>query len=229
MAARISTIPFAIASSCIAAYYRNTTSAAGATGYLLIVAFDVVLATVVPSLFGAFYAKKPSPRAAFLSIIFGAFTRILLEFVLPKDGYLLLPFPYDEFLDYGTAASANFPVFFDEPEANLWNATEEPCLPERYYEDYTGVDSLASFLCSIIVFLSVQFLEHKMGHPLFTFVPGLEGYDKYGTESSAGKEIEVEDVTGKTGKSVEEQAVDAAAVKNDEAFVDTDDADEIEA
>ena len=133
--------------------------------------------------------------------------RILLEFVLPKDGFLLLPFPYDEFLNYGTAASADFPVFFDEPGENLWNVTEEPCLEEVYFEDYTGVDSLASFLCSIIVFLSVQFLEHKMGRPLFTFVPGLVGYDKYGTGSSAGKEIEIEDVTGQTGKSVEEQAV----------------------
>jgi hypothetical protein len=135
--------------------------------------------------------------------------RILLEFVLPKDGYLLLPFQEPEFLEYGTAASANFPVFFDEPAKDFWNATEEPCLPEVYFKDYTGVDSLASFLGSIIVFLSVQFLEHKMGRPLFTFVPGLVGYDKYGTgESSAGKEVQVEDVTGKSRETVEEQAVE---------------------
>jgi Na+/proline symporter len=43
---RLSTIPFAIASACIASFYRSSSSS-NATGYLLIVAFDVVLATVV--------------------------------------------------------------------------------------------------------------------------------------------------------------------------------------
>jgi hypothetical protein len=43
---RLSTIPFTIASACIGSFYRSSNSS-GATGYLLIVAFDVVLATVV--------------------------------------------------------------------------------------------------------------------------------------------------------------------------------------
>lgn len=84
MVARLSTIPFTFASTMIGAYYRSSDSAAGATGYLLIVAFDIVLATVVAPLFGCFYAKNPSPRAAFCSCICGAFVRILLEFVLDK-------------------------------------------------------------------------------------------------------------------------------------------------
>lgn len=84
MVARISTIPFTLASTLIGAYYRQSSGASSATGYLLIVAFDIVLATVVPSLFGCFYTKNPSPRASFCSVIVGAFLRILLEFVLDK-------------------------------------------------------------------------------------------------------------------------------------------------
>ena len=172
LAARLSTIPFAITSTLIAAYYK----AGGATGYLLIVAFDVVLATAVAPLFGAFYAKNPSPRAALCSILVGAFTRILLEFVLPKDGFLLLPVDEPEFQDYGPAASAAYPTFFDKLPGDLWDPSVEPC-KSRQFEDYTGVDSLSSFAISVIVFLTVQTLEHKLGRPLFSF-PGMTGYDK---------------------------------------------------
>lgn len=90
MVARLSTIPFTLASTMIGAYYRSSDSAAGATGYLLIVAFDIVLATVVAPLFGCFYAKNPSPRAAFCSVVCGAIVRILLEFLLPKVSRELL-------------------------------------------------------------------------------------------------------------------------------------------
>ena len=41
--ARVMTIPFAIASACLAAFYRET-------GYLLIVSFDITLATIVAPL-----------------------------------------------------------------------------------------------------------------------------------------------------------------------------------
>ena len=203
MAARLSTIPFALVSTLIAAYYRSSHSA-GATGYLLIVAFDVVLATVVAPLFGAFYTKTPSPRAALCAILSGAFVRILLEFVLPKDGFLLLPFDEPEFQDYGPAASANFPVFFDKVPGDVWNATAEPCA-SRQFEDYTGVDSLSAFFTSIIVFVTVQFLENKMGRPLFSF-PGMQGYDKIvESEHTAGKEVEdvIQDITQKGEKEVE--------------------------
>lgn len=77
--ARITSLPFTVISACIAAYYKSSSSAAGATGYLLIVAFDIVLATCVVPLFGAFYAKVPSPRAALVSLIGGAATRVILE------------------------------------------------------------------------------------------------------------------------------------------------------
>jgi hypothetical protein len=144
---------------------------------LLIVAFDIVLATAVVPLVGGFYAKKPSPRAAFCSVVVGAVTRVVLEFVLPKDGFLIYPFNAPEFYDYGSAASANFPPFFDMEQDMLWNPDAEPCTQQQF-EDYTGVDSLTAFGAAIIVYLTVQFLERN-GKVLFTF-PGLEPYDKMG-------------------------------------------------
>jgi len=173
--ARLTTIPFTLIATLIAAYYRSSHSA-GATGYLLIVAFDIVLATVVVPLFGCFYTKNHSSNAALLAIICGGLVRVILEFALPKDGFLLLPFGQDEFLDYGTAASVNFPVFFDEPSDLLWDAGTDTC-EQRRFEDYTGVDSLAAFITCLIVFLSVHFAEQAKGGPLFSF-PGNVGYNK---------------------------------------------------
>jgi hypothetical protein len=172
LAARLSTIPFAITSTLIAAYYKS----GGSTGYLLIVAFDVVLATAVAPIFGAFYAKTPSPRAALCSILLGALTRITLEFALPKDGSLIFPRDEPEFQNYGPAASAKYPIFFDKVEADLWNPADEPCDSKRY-EDYTGVDSLTAFGVSVITFCTIQWLEYRLNRPLFTF-PGMQGYDK---------------------------------------------------
>jgi hypothetical protein len=126
MSARLSTIPLTLASTLIGAYYRSSDSAAGATGYLLILAFNIVLATVVTPLFGCFYAKKPFPRATFCSVS-GAFTRIVLKFVLPKDGYLLLPFDSPRFENYGGAASTKLPPFVDDAPENVWDPTEEVC------------------------------------------------------------------------------------------------------
>ena len=157
--ARIASIPFTIISTLIAAYYRSSHSA-GATGYLLIVAFDVVFASVVVPLFGCFYTKKPSPLAALLSILAGVIVRVILEFSLPKDGFLLAPFGGDEFLDYGSAASTAFPPFWDEPAEDLWDADAEPCEQKRF-NDLTGVDSLAAPVVGFIVFVAVQFLERN--------------------------------------------------------------------
>jgi len=120
MAARLSTIPFSLAATIIASEVRET-------GYLLIVAFDIMLAGVVAPLFGCFYAKNPSPRAAFCSLLAGVIVRVVLEFALPKDGYLILPYNLDEFFDYGPAASAKLPTFFDAPAEDLWDPSVEPC------------------------------------------------------------------------------------------------------
>lgn len=61
----------------------------------------------------------------------------------------------------------------------------------KLYEDYTGVDSMSAFFCSVIVFVTVQFLEYKMQRPLFRF-PGDAPYDKMETEEvSPTAEFEV--------------------------------------
>jgi Na+/proline symporter len=82
---RLSTIPFTIISVIIATKSQKT-------GYLLIVAFDIVLASVVPSLVFGFYLSHKSSCAALCSVITGMLMRITLELTLPKDGSLLLPF-----------------------------------------------------------------------------------------------------------------------------------------
>lgn len=168
--ARLITLPFAIIASLLAIYYHSSHSL-GATGYLLVVAFDVVLATAVVPLFGAFYTRNPSPLAALCAIITGAFVRVFLEYTLPKDGFVILPFPGDEFLNYGVAASTAYPTFFDQPQEELWDPTIEgqECIQERYH-DWTGVDSLASPIAAALVFMFVQWLERN--GPIFNFKVG---------------------------------------------------------
>ena len=176
--ARLSSIPLTVASTLIA------TRSPGSTGYLLIVAFDVVLATAVVPLFGCFYTKTPRPNAAFLSCISGASMRITLEFTLPKDGFLLLPYNVPEFQDYGPAASTLLPSWIDAPKNETWNPDEQVC-DQPQLKDFTGVDSLAAFLTAILVFCLVQTLEHHLDRPLF-FLPGLEPYEKdYGDKPSS--------------------------------------------
>ncbi|CAB9519598.1 affinity choline transporter 1 [Seminavis robusta] len=173
--ARGATIPLTLCSTLIAAYF-DSGHPAGSTGYLLIVAFDIVLATVVVPLFGCYYTKTPRPNAALLACVSGILTRVILEFTLPKDGFLLLPYKDDEFLDYGSAASSALPVFFDNSTEVLWDPEVEMC-DQRRFEDYTGVDSLAAFLMSFVVFVLVQTAEHFNGGPLF-ILPGMTPYIK---------------------------------------------------
>jgi Na+/proline symporter len=173
--ARILSIPVTIISACIAAYYESSSASAGGTGYLLIVAFDIVLATVVVPLLGCFYAAHPSPRAALLAILGGAVTRSTLEYTIPKDGYLIMPYDDPAFMSVGPAASIYPPGFIDTNQTT-WNPDVQPC-QEVPYEDYTGVDSLAGFAVCLSIYLSVQFVENRRRKPLFRF-PRDHGYVK---------------------------------------------------
>jgi len=155
--ARISTIPFAFIAMGIAAAKSDT------TGYLLVVAFDVALAGAVIPLFAAFYVKDPSPNAAFWSIFAGSLCRVILEFSLKKDGFLIYPYGGDEFLDYGTAASDLYPTFFDKSSADLWDPSVQECKQSRF-EDWTGVDSLVSPAVSLLVFTILHVLEKTCGN-----------------------------------------------------------------
>jgi hypothetical protein len=144
--------------------------------YLLIVAFDIVSTTAVVPLFGAFYTNNPSPRAALLSIIGGGLTRIILEFALPKDGSLLVPFDRDNFLDCGPVASIRPPAFIDVNVTEVWDPSEGQCFQEPF-ADYTGIESPAAPLVGLIIFVAVQCSEFYTKKPLFEFKGG-KGYEK---------------------------------------------------
>ncbi|KAL3913163.1 MAG: hypothetical protein SGILL_006598 [Bacillariaceae sp.] len=205
---RLATIPLSVAATLIAAYYTSD-NPQGATGYLLIVAFDVMLATAVVPLFGCFYVKNPSPAAALLAVIVGAAVRTALEFALPKDGYLLLPYDDPEFQDVGPAASTKVPVFIDAPAADVWDPSEEVC-DTRQFEDYTGVDSLSALVAAFLVFVSVQVMEARMGRPLFSFA-GMHPYEK----DLGGDDDELEK-SGKTGAVEEEPSKEVEMAQEEE-------------
>ena len=159
--ARVVSVPMTVISALIASFYPTT-------GYLLTVAFDVVLASVVVPLIGAFYTKNPRPLAALCAILTGSVVRVVLEFAIPKDGYLVMPFSGTEFLNYGSAASTAFPTFFDKSSDELWDPSVEECQQERY-NDWTGIDSLVAPMAALVVFASVQFAERN--GPIFNFRP----------------------------------------------------------
>lgn len=169
--ARVATVPFAVAAGAIASYRANIAAT------LLIVAFDVVLATVVAPLFGCFYARKPSARAALLSLLTGGALRLSLQFALPKDGSFLPPYATPEFLNFGAAPSLKLPLFVDARAHDVWNPQREPCVQQRF-RDYSGLDSLAAFAASVVVFVAVQLIESRTG-ALFRF-PGDVPYDNNG-------------------------------------------------
>jgi hypothetical protein len=170
-ACRIATLPCVLLATLIAVFQAERAA------YIFTVAFDLSMATVVVPLFGCFYAKNPSPRAAIVSITAGISSRIMLELVLPKDGYFVFPFPGDAFLKVGPAASALYPSFIDVDPSLHWNPEEEPCYQERF-NDWTGIDSIISTTVALISFCGIQIIENRiLKRALFTF-PGGIGYDK---------------------------------------------------
>lgn len=186
LVARASTLPFAILGGAIAAY-------SDIAAQLLIVAFDIMLATAIAPLFGAFYVKDPSATAALLSSVTGAVARIVLEFALEKDGTFLLPYRYDEFKKYGPAASLKMPTSVDGNETTVWNPETEQCVQDGSFKDYSGIDSLTAFFASVVVFVVVQVIETRViKKRLFRF-PGDQGYDKM-DEEAEGKEEKVDNV-----------------------------------
>lgn len=114
-------------------------------------------------------------------------------------------------------------MFWDLPENDLWDPETEPC-EQAQFEDYTGVDSLAAFLCSVLVFVLIQTIEKYNGYkPLFSF-PGLEPYEKdlekHDETTKTAKEIDVDvkdDQSVSVGEDVDEEG---AAVQSTDESVD---------
>lgn len=182
---------------------------------------DIMFAAVVVPLFGVFYSPgKPSPRAAFVSVLSGVIVRVVLEFSIPKDKIFLLPFEDPEFLNYGPAASARVPVFVDDKPGNVWDPTEEPCVQESF-EDFIGVDSLSAFLAGLISFVAVTMIERATGKALFSF-GGLEGYEKDLGHHESEKDVtemtkKVEEVEGGAEVAEDKESKESGEVAVEEA------------
>lgn len=121
---------------------------------------------------------------------------------------MLLPFQYDEFLNYGVAPSEKLPLFWDAPADAIWDPASQPCVQTRY-DDYTGTDSIASFVAAVFVFTAVQTMENRRGgKPLFDF-KGLRGYrkdiegdDDVDVEFDKGVPVDVPEGLGETSVTV---------------------------
>ncbi|KAJ1635514.1 Sodium:solute symporter family-domain-containing protein, partial [Pavlovales sp. CCMP2436] len=160
LVARVFGIPVTLCACCIAAFSNRSS-----TGYLLVVAFDIMFAGCIVPLFACFYVKDASPSAALVSVVGGSLLRVILEGTLPKDGFLILPYPGDYFLNYGAASSSLLPGFLDVPAADKWDRSS--CEQERL-RDFTGVDSIASPILCLILFFTVHYGEKFFGKKLFT-------------------------------------------------------------
>uniref|UniRef100_A0A383W3V0 Uncharacterized protein n=2 Tax=Scenedesmaceae TaxID=3086 RepID=A0A383W3V0_TETOB len=141
-------------------------------GYLLVVAFDVVLAGCFVPLLAAVYWPSVTPNAGIASCVAGSTLRILLEFLLPKDGSLVAFGQYA--LQFGKAV-AGLPAFMSiTPEGNsslLWDPEKDTC-QQAPMRDYTGLDSLLCPLFSLVVLLGVMALERCMpGRDVLFFIP----------------------------------------------------------
>lgn len=156
---RLTTVLWAAAAGGVAS------GAPDVSGYLLIVAFDIMFAGAVVPMFAAVYWKKCNPLAAVIAMVGGSITRLILEFTLEKDGLLLLVGSYAR--TFGPGAYLD-PYFQSAPES----------CPQKDLEDWSGVDSLISPGVSLFLLLVCQFLPVP-DHPLFKAVaPPPEDDDK---------------------------------------------------
>jgi len=187
---RISTLFWTLISAGIAS------SVPGKTGYLLIVAFDIMFAGCVVPMFAAVYWKNCKPIAAFSAMLMGSLTRAVLEWSLPKDGLLLLTGTYAETFAAGLYEYADFKKFTNwdvvvgaqnavdySVPVNGVTGAEEVC-PQRPLEDWTGADSLMAPCVCLITLLIVQMLPINPTGVAFTPVPADEPGEKKEIPSS---------------------------------------------
>ncbi|EOD41976.1 hypothetical protein EMIHUDRAFT_194620 [Emiliania huxleyi CCMP1516] len=169
------------------------------TGYLLIVAFDIMLAGSVIPLFAAVYWPSCKPIAAFASIMAGSFSRLILEFALPKDRLLLLLGDYAQTYGAGIYDPNMLNIFLGIADGNI----DDVC-PQSKLADYSGVDSLvAPAVCGVtlILFQLLPCVPTESKSWWFTKASGathrvepvefVEGGGKT-TEAEAGRGIETE-------------------------------------
>jgi len=174
---RASTLLWAIIAAGIASLVP------GKTGYLLIVAFDIMFAGCVIPMFAAVYWPSCKPTAAFAAMIMGSLTRFVLEFSLEKDGLLLLVGTYADTFAAGLYEYADFKKFMNWdvlvaaagatdycPNGDCSAAQNDVC-PQRKLMDWTGFDSLLSPVICLATLLIGQLVLPKSEHKWFTPVP----------------------------------------------------------
>lgn len=169
---RLTTILWAAVASAIAS------SAPDTSGYLLIVAFDIMLAGCVVPMFAAVYWKGCNPVAACIAMVAGSLTRLILEFALPKDGLLVL---------VGTYAKTFGPGAYFGIDLNTGAMLPEAC-PQYLLEDWTGVDSLVSPCVSLLFLLAFQKIPVP-DHYLFKKTP--PPWEVEGAGAEPTKEIDL--------------------------------------
>ena len=183
---RWSTVLWAIISAGIASLVP------GKTGYLLIVAFDIMLAGTVVPMIAAVYWPKCKPTAAFAAMVAGSLTRFIFEFALQKDSLLLAVGKYAEtyaagLYDYTDFKKfTNWDVITGGKDAKDWAATgqQEAC-PQRPLNDWTGLDSMLSPVVCLAVLLIGNLVLPDSKHPWFTPSPArLDEEDEPETKAS---------------------------------------------
>ena len=166
----------------------------GKTGYLLIVAFDIMFAGCVVPMFAAVYWKACKPTAAFASLISGSLVRLILEFSLPKDSLLLLVGTYAETFAAGLYEYKDFKKFMNwdvlvgaQGAVDYGVAGMQEACPQRMLADWTGVDSLLAPFVSLCALFIAQALLPDSKHPWFTPVEntGVDEEDVKSVSASA--------------------------------------------
>ena len=127
------------------------------SGYLLIVAFDIMLAGSVVPLFAAIYWPSVKPIAAFVAMLGGSLVRLVLEYALPKDGLLLLVGAYAK--NFGPGSYGGINVETGIP-ATDW-------CPQKKLKDFTGIDSIAAPAVSLLLLVVCHFVLPNVQHPWF--------------------------------------------------------------
>ncbi|PNW87979.1 hypothetical protein CHLRE_01g009400v5 [Chlamydomonas reinhardtii] len=165
--ARIFHVPMTLTACFIAAWAYNP-------AYLLVVAFDIVLAGCLVPLLAAVYYPRGSPNAGLLSCLGGSILRLILEFTLPKDGSLVIAGKYAFLYGSGLPGLPSFMTITPESaaaDAGVWNPDTEVC-DQPPMKDWTGLDSLVSPAFSLFLFVSVSVFERYWpGIDILFFIP----------------------------------------------------------
>jgi SSS family solute:Na+ symporter len=127
------------------------------SGYLLIVAFDIMLAGSVVPLFAAVYWPNVKPIAAFVAMLGGSLVRLILEYALPKDGLLLLVGAFAKNFGPGAYGGINVETGVPLPD---W-------CPQHKLKDFTGIDSIVAPAVSLLLLLVCHFALPNVNHPMF--------------------------------------------------------------